>query len=174
MPNSVEKAAASAMGAIKDVKATFKGLTGVFKHLMEEHGKVSALIKRVTMTSDAKVRRELYPTIRSELLSHEQGELKAVYPVIAEHAETAGIASKHAHEASALETAIKAVDALPFEDEGWKAAFERLVTLVDEHVDEEESEFFPLAQKAIGDEQAKALLPKFEAAKKQAKLHATS
>jgi hypothetical protein len=44
MPNRVEEATSAAMGAIKDVKATLKGLTGVFKHLMEEHGKVSALI----------------------------------------------------------------------------------------------------------------------------------
>ena len=53
MPNAMEKAASEVMGAAKDVKAGFKGLTGVFMHLMEEHGKVGALIKRVGMSSDS-------------------------------------------------------------------------------------------------------------------------
>ena len=34
MPNRVEEATSAAMGALKDVKATVKGLSGVFKQLM--------------------------------------------------------------------------------------------------------------------------------------------
>jgi hypothetical protein len=52
MPNTVERVASGLMGAAKDVKAGFKGLTGVFMHLMEEHGKVGALIKRVSASDD--------------------------------------------------------------------------------------------------------------------------
>ena len=51
MPSSTESTGSKVMGAVKDVKATFKGLTGVFKHLMEEHGKVGALLKRVNGSS---------------------------------------------------------------------------------------------------------------------------
>jgi hemerythrin superfamily protein len=153
------------MGAAKDVKATFKGLTGVFKHLMEEHGKVAALIKRVGMNSDVKVRGELYPTIRRELLAHEQGEVDVVYPVLAQFAETSAIAEQHASEAQELQAAIRAVDELSFGDVSWGPAFERLAKLVEAHVEEEESDFFPKAQKVIGEDEAKALLPRFEAAK---------
>ena len=96
MPNKIEKAASEAMGVIKDVKAGLKGLTGVFRHLMEEHGKVTALIKRVSMSSDESVRANLFPTIRSELIGHEEGELKAVYPVLAEYPETSAIAEEQA------------------------------------------------------------------------------
>jgi Hemerythrin HHE cation binding domain len=166
MPNRIEKAASEAMGAVKDVKATLKGLTGVFKHLMEEHGKVGALIKRVGMTSDRAVRAELYPTIRSELLAHETGELKAVYPVLAQYPETSDIAAAHAREAGELRDAIAEVDAQATSDAGWVPAFKRLAALVDKHVAEEEGDYFPKAQKVIGDERAKELLPLFEAAKK--------
>jgi len=165
MPNSVDSAASKVMGAVKDVKATFKGITGVFKHLMEEHGKVGALLKRVKASSEEDVRAELYPTIRRELLAHERGELVAVYPVLAQYAETAGIAAEHQREADELKAAIAAVDALSFNDSNWATTFERLATLVEEHVDEEESEFFPKAQEVIGADEAKALLPRFEAAK---------
>lgn len=165
MPNTMETAASKTMGAMKDVKATFKGLTGVFKHLMEEHGKVGALLKRVHGSSDEHVRAELYPTIRKELLAHEKGEVTAVYPVIARYPATKAMAAEHSTEAHELQAAIAAVDALAFSDPGWSDAFDHLVELVEAHVETEESDFFPKAQDAMGEDEAKALLPRFEAAK---------
>ena len=165
MPNSVEDAASSLMGAAKDIKATFKGLTGVFKHLMEEHGKVAALLMRLKMSSDVKLREELYPSLRYELLAHENGEVLAVYPVLARFAETTAMAAEHYREAEELKAAIAAVDALEFSDANWAPTFDRLVQLVEAHVKEEEAEFFPKAQKVLGEDEAKALLPRFEAAK---------
>ncbi len=166
MPNTVEKIVAGVMGAAKDVKAGYKGLTGVFMHLMEEHGKVGALIKRVGMSSDTAVRASLYPTIRSELMAHEKGELKVVYPALAEFPETAAIASAHAHHASEIEAAIAELDALSFDSASWTPSFERLAKLVDQHVDQEESDYFPKAQQVLGEQRAERLLPEFEAAKR--------
>jgi hypothetical protein len=168
MANRMEKAASEVMGAMKDVKATVKGLSGVFKHLMEEHGKAGALLKRLTMSSDAKVRAELFPMLRSELLGHETGELKVVYPALAEYSETSAIAEEHARQAGELEQCIKELDRLSFDEAGWGPAFDRLAHMVEEHVSKEEGEYFPKAQKVIGDERAKQLLPQFEAAKKTA------
>lgn len=166
MLNALERAAAEVLGAAKDVQAGFKGLTGVFMHLMEEHGKVSALITRVALTEDLEVRAKLYPTIRTELLDHERGELKAVYPALAHYPETASIAAAHAHHASELEAELLELDALSFNSESWAPAFERLAKLVDEHVKIEEREYFPLAQKVLGEERAEQLRAAFEAAKK--------
>jgi hypothetical protein len=166
MPNRVEEATSAAMGVIKDVKATVKGLTGVFKHLMEEHGKVSALITRVKMSSDKDVRARLYPTIRSELLAHETGELNAVYPAMAPYPEISGIAAEHARDAGELQRQIAEVDRYSYGDPGWGPAFDRLADLVQKHVATEESDYFPKAQKAMGDHVPKQLLPLFESAKK--------
>ena|SRR5688572_23464813 len=166
MPNRVEEATSAAMGVIKDVKATVKGLTGVFKHLMEEHGKVSALIARVKMSSDKDVRARLYPTIRSELLGHETGELNAVYPAMAPYPEISGIAEEHARDAGELQRQIAEVDRYSYASAEWGPAFDRLAELVQRHVAEEESEYFPRAQKAMGGDLSKRLLPLFESAKK--------
>ncbi len=163
---TMEKVAAGAMGAMKDVKAGFKGLSGVFMHLMEEHGKVSALLLRVSSSSDEAVRAKLYPTIRSELLAHEKGEIDVVYPALAEYPETSALAAAHARDASSLQAAIADLDALSYSDPGWGAAFDRLVKLVQQHVKEEEGEYFPKGQKVLGDQRAKELLPLFESAKK--------
>jgi hemerythrin superfamily protein len=166
MPNALERAAAEIMGAAKDVQAGFQGLTGVFMHLMEEHGKVSALITRVALSQDSEVRADLYPTIRSELLAHEKGELLAVYPALAHFPATAAMATAHAHHVGELETELLALDALSFDSDSWAPAFERLAKLVDEHVKLEEREYFPLAQEVLGEERAQELLAAFEAAKK--------
>jgi iron-sulfur cluster repair protein YtfE (RIC family) len=168
MPNRIEKAASEVMGAMKDVKATFKGLTGVFKHLMEEHGKVGPMLKRVGMSSDAKVRAELYPTLRHELLGHETGELKVVYPALAEYPETSAIAEEHARQAGELQQCIEELDRLSFGDAAWGPTFDRLASMVEEHVSKEEGDYFPKAQKVLGDQRAEELLPRFEAAKKSA------
>lgn len=166
MPNRIEEATSAAMGAIKDVKATFKGLTGVFKHLMEEHGKVSALIGRVKMSDDADVRARLYPTIRGELLAHESGELRVVYPAMAQYPEVSAIADEHAVDAGELERQIAEVDRFSFSDPAWGPAFDRLAELVQKHVAQEEGDYFPKAQKAMGDNLAKDLLRLFENAKR--------
>ncbi len=166
MPNRIERLAADALGAAKDIKAGFAGLTGIFMHLMEEHGKVNALIKRVLATSDDGVRAKLYPTIRSELLTHEKGEVNVLYAALADFPETQAIASEHFVQASDLEGAIAELDAISFGDAAWAGTFEGLARLVAKHVDEEESRYFPLAQKVMGEERARALQAAYEAAKR--------
>jgi len=165
MPNTFEKAASKTMGAMKDEKATFKGLHGVFRRLMEEHGEVGALILRVNSSSDDSVRRELYPTIRKELLAHEKGELAAVYPFLARYPKTNDIAAEHNRGAAELETAILTLDNLDAADPRWQIGFERLASLVTKHVAEEEGEFFPRAQEAIGKENAEMLESSYDASR---------
>ncbi len=157
------------MGAAKAVKATAKGLTGVFRHLMQEHGEVSALMKRVSMSSDAQVRREHYPKIREELISHERAEVRVVYSELGALQQTRDVAAKHNREAKELESAIADLDAIDPANSEWGPAFEQLVQLVTAHVTEEESDFFPKAQDVIGEDEAKALLGRYETAKKNVK-----
>ena len=169
MSNPMNDAIPKAMGAVKDVKAVFKGLSGVFRHLMEEHGKVGALVNRLQNSSEQQLRWDLYPTVRAELLSHERGELVVIYPLLDSLPETEGMARAHSLEAEQLEAAIAAVDALDFSDGAWEAAFARVAELVRAHVDEEESKLFPRAQAALGDERARALLEPYEACKTSAR-----
>jgi hemerythrin superfamily protein len=169
MANPIEQIASKTMGTAHAVKAGFKGLRGVFLHLAEEHGEVGAMMSRVSKSTDPDVRREHYPKIRAELLSHERGEVEEVYSVLSKRDETRDIAKAHDAEAKELEHAIAAVDAFDFANPGWGAAFDHLFALVQQHVEEEEGDFFPRAQAAIGEDQSKALLDRYEAAKKAAK-----
>ena len=171
MSNPIERLAAKAMGTIKAAQAGFEGLRGVFLHLAEEHGEVGALMKKVSKSTDAQFRREHFPHIRAELLSHEKGELAEVYSVLANYESLRDVVLKHNDEAHTLEKAIANVDAQDFASEEWGSAFQRLFGLVQQHVDEEEKEFFQRAQQVIDEDESKAILKRYEAAKKSVKAH---
>lgn len=169
MSNPIEQVAAKTMGAVKAVQAGFNGLRGVFLHLAEEHGEVGALMKRLSKSTDAQFRREHFPHIRAELLSHEKGELAEVYPVLGNYQSMRDVVLKHNDEAHDLEKAISDVDAQDFASEEWGTAFARLHVLVQRHVEEEENDFFPRAQQVVDEDESKALLKSYEAAKKSVK-----
>ncbi len=171
MSNPIEDIAAKAMGTVKAVSAGFKGLRGVFLHLAEEHGEVGALMKRLSKSSDAQVRREHFPHIRAELLSHEKGELAEVYSLLANYEQMREVVVKHNDEAHTLEKAIAEVDAQDYSSEEWGLSFNRLFSLVQSHVEEEENDFFPRAQQVVDEAESKQILERYEAAKKAVKQH---
>jgi len=169
MANPIEQVTTKAMGTLKAVQAGFNGLRGVFLHLSEEHGEVGALMKRVSKSTNAQFRREHFAHIRTELLSHEKGELAEVYSVLANYESMRDVVLKHNDEAHSLEKAIANVDAQDFGSEEWGSAFEHLFGLVQHHVEEEESDFFQRAQQVIDEDESKAILQRYEAAKKSVK-----
>lgn len=169
MANSIEQISAKTAGTMKAVAAGFKGLRGVFLHLAEEHGEVGSLMKHLSKTTDPKVRREHFPHIRAELLSHEKGELAEVYGVLANYEQLRSVVLEHNEQAHALEKAIADVDAIDFASEEWATSFERLHGLVKTHVEEEENDFFPKAQQVIDEDESKQILKRYEAAKQSIK-----
>jgi hypothetical protein len=166
MANPIEELASKAMGGTKAIKATLEGLSGVFRKLAQEHGEVSALLLRVKNSDDLDLRAKLFPEIRKNLLAHEKGELGVVYPAFRAHPELAIIADKHAQEASQLEKMLAQLTATPVRDPAWPSSFDALVDLVQNHVKEEETQFFPAGERAFGG-QTKALQEQYETLKAQ-------
>lgn len=166
MPNPLERAAAKGMGKVKAIGASLEGLHGVFRKLAEQHGEVSMLLARLRTEEDAEDREDLWDKIRSELVSHERGELQEVYPVLRQHAETKAIADEHDMEAGELEATIDEIDNLDFTSNDWDVKVEELISLVKHHVDEEENKYFPTAQQVIGKDESKRIEERFLSAKK--------
>jgi hemerythrin superfamily protein len=164
MPNRMDDMMSKGAGVAKAVKATFQGLTGVFRVLEEEHGEVGTMLKRVQ--KDPSKRGELWPKIRSELLSHERAELREIYPVLRAYIETRTFADQHDSEAGTLEAQIKQVDAQMIDAPGWGVEFDRLCQLVFEHVELEEGTIFKKAQDVLGKDKAKELESRFLSTKK--------
>lgn len=124
-------------------------LTGIFITLCEEHAQMAALLNRALSSVDE--RSELWPTIRAELLSHERGEVRELYPVLRAKAQTRALADLHDDEAKDLEGMILDLDLLPVQSDEWTTLFEQLSDAVLEHAEEEETMIFPKAQAALGE-----------------------
>jgi hemerythrin superfamily protein len=167
MTNRIEEMTSKAAGVVKSAKAALQGLTGVFRLLEREHGEVSALLMRLKLSSDPDVRRELLPKVRKELLAHERGESSVVYAAFRAQPELSGLAAEHEADAVRLNEAIRDVLLMPVDAAAFPAALARLVELVQEHVEEEESRYFPEAERVLGS-RSHELAHEYERAKLEA------
>jgi hemerythrin superfamily protein len=172
MANPMDQLISKGAGKVHQIKARANGLIGVFSALAEQHGEAGALLKR--LKADPSKRADLWPTIRAALTSHEQGELREVYPVFREYGELWSIADHHEREASQLSATIAQIDALGAETTEFVPLLYKLIRLVEAHVVEEEEKIFPMALQVIGDARARALEPRFLATAKQIKTQRTT
>jgi hypothetical protein len=149
MTSKLEEIGSKAAGVAKGAVAAVSGLTGVFRRLAQEHGEVTALMLRVKASSSPDVRCELIPTIRKELLAHEQAELHEVYRVFLQHDDTRAFAEAHERDASQLQTVLDELMGIAVDDSAWDRTFDHLFELVQAHVKCEEHEYFPVGQRAF-------------------------
>jgi hemerythrin-like domain-containing protein len=156
MPNRMDSILSKGAGMMKGVKARLDGLHGVFRTLAEQHGEVSAMLKR--LQDKPEKRAELWPEIRRELMSHERAEMREIYPVLRQHPQTRALAEHHDQEAAELERLIERIDAQTVD---WRTLYDELVDAVVHHANEDENEIFPKAQEAIGE---RAAVPRVQGA----------
>jgi hypothetical protein len=168
MANPVENVVAKVVGKSAALKARLKGLKGVFTTLAEQHHEVGSLLARLMHTDDFTARASLWREIRKELVSHEQGELLEIYPILSGYDSVRDLVAAHANDAAEVEACVRDVDATPFQSDEWQPAVRRLIDKVTEHVELEELDLFPKAQRAIGDDAAARLEEPFERAKAMA------
>jgi hypothetical protein len=145
--------------------ATKRQLVGVWKKLADQHAQLAALLEQVR-ASDGN-RAEVWAIARAELLSHERGELREVYPVLRQYAELRALADGHDADATTMERMVLALSDLPVESEIWMGTFAVLCESVLRHAAEEEQDVFPKAQSVIGEELSMQLDMTFTQAKQQ-------
>jgi iron-sulfur cluster repair protein YtfE (RIC family) len=167
MPTHIEHVAAKVMGAAKQAKGAIEGLSGIFRTLMQEHGEASALLLRLKASGDPELRRRLFPLIRKELLSHEKGEIAVLYPALGQYEETASITAHHNGEAQTIEAKIQRLQELDVNSSDWGPALDALIEVVQHHVHEEENNFFPKGELAMGSAKAEDLELRYTATKNE-------
>ena len=67
------------MGKAKAMKGALKGLGGVFRTLMEQHGKASGLLHRIKSADDVEKRPTFGRPYVPQLLAHERTEMEVIY-----------------------------------------------------------------------------------------------
>jgi hemerythrin-like domain-containing protein len=165
MANRMEEIGKKGAGQLKGAIAALKGETGIFRTLVQQHGEVSVMLKRLKGTDDANKRLELWAELRSELLSHDRAETRVLYPELKNIEKTKLMAEQHDQEASQLEALIFKLDGIDTGSDEWPVQINALMDLVSHHIDEEEKEWFPEAMDALGKDRADELNDRFLAQK---------
>ncbi len=146
------------MGKMKGVRQEMTGGTGIFARLSTEHGEISTMIRRVAASGKhSKVRDELFPEIRRQLLAHAHAEEKEVYSVFRNIPELSDRMTQSADEHHEIERMLDELGTMNKADDGWIEKFRGLMGLVQRHVMEEEMQIFPKAKDALGRERSQEL-----------------
>jgi hemerythrin superfamily protein len=109
----------------------------------------------------------LWPTLRQALVAHEHSEVRELYPILRQRADTRPLADHHDDEARDLDAMIGRLDRTPDASEAWGPLFDQLAQTVLAHVEEEERSIFPAAQDAFGELQSQELETTVLAAKQK-------
>ncbi|HEX8136779.1 MAG TPA: hemerythrin domain-containing protein [Pyrinomonadaceae bacterium] len=138
-----------------------------FELLKQDHEKVSGIFEQIEETTEraVKTREELYGRLRTELDIHSQIEEEVFYPAIEELDETRALTLEAYEEHNVVKQLLDELDALPVDDETWTAKLKVLHENVDHHVEEEETELFPLVRQVLTSEAIEELGVRLQAAK---------
>jgi hemerythrin superfamily protein len=148
-------------------------LTGVFVTLADQHRQVLELLRHAGAVEDAALRQERWVEARRRLLSHERAEATVVYAAL-EGVDTADtLLHQHTQQALELETAIQDLDEADAESDQWIERLRDVMALVDDHVRDEETDFFQRAQRLLGENTARDLDERFASVQRDV-LHSLS
>jgi hemerythrin superfamily protein len=151
MPHPSDEAAAEAAGNPAMLTARRDALTGVFKLLVQQHKHIASLFEDLDNSPDGARRRQLWAEIRRQLLAHDRAEELELYPALEGYELTRDIIEKHRQGAAELEAAIGELELIDVGSNKWLPRLRDVVALVEEHVDDEETDFFPQAQQVLGE-----------------------
>jgi hypothetical protein len=131
--------------------------------LKQQHQEVSRLFKAIEGTEDQADKKAYFLELASNLVGHDGIEREIFYPACEEAMGLNDQLGEALVEHGIIEFALyQANEALGKEDFDFKVTV--LKELVEHHVKEEEEEFFPQAQKALGDDSLELLTEELEEA----------
>ena len=165
MSNRTEHVESKMMESYQAGRRHADGLSGVFDELADEHSEISMLLSIEADELDGSNRRHRYSRLRQRLLAHEIFELEELYPILEKYEATTLLAAEHAEDAAAFEAAVKHLDSLDIDGPDWQPEFKRLIVLFEQHVDQEEYDYFPEAQQQLGREESSRLQSRYIAAR---------
>jgi len=127
--------------------------------LKKQHRQVEKLFKEVEKTEDPKQRRKLLDQIAADLKMHTQIEEEIFYPAVREvgTAKAEEMIDEAFEEHHVVDLVLAELPQVDPEDERFAAKMTVLSELVKHHVEEEEEEMFPMAEKKLGAERIKEL-----------------
>lgn len=147
--------------------ATARPLTGVFEILVEQHRQALELLRRAGSTANPTRRREYWAEARRRLISHERAEEQVVYSMLETRADAQNLLDQHGDQAVELELTVAELDAVDLDSDEWIGKLRDVMAMVDDHVRDEENDFFPRAQRLLGENLARELEHPYASAQRE-------
>lgn len=122
----------------------------LYQLLKQDHQKAKRLFERLAETDGASPARErLFAELKHELELHTAAEEKHFYPALQQHEEANDLIEEALEEHSDAKKALGTLDQSDKGEESWAQQLSELQDDIEHHVEEEETEIFPLAQKLL-------------------------
>lgn len=138
-----------------------------FTLLKKDHEKVAGLLEKIDGTTERalKTREELFAQVKTELDIHAKIEEAILYPVLEKAEPTHDITLEALEEHRLVKQLLGELEKEPKDAEEWTAKFTVLKEQIEHHVEEEESDMFKKARKALSQEEIETLGARLEEAK---------
>ena len=127
--------------------------------LKKQHKNVKALFKKVENTEGGRQRRQLMDQIANELKIHTKIEEEIFYPAVRElgTSKAEEMIDEAFEEHHVVDLVLAELPQVDPEDERFDAKMTVLSELIEHHVEEEEGELFPMAEKKLGKDRLQML-----------------
>lgn len=139
----------------------------VFKLLKQDHKEVRTLFKKLESSRPSKAREKGLQQLHEALTLHIEAEEQIVYPRLREEKKfrrTIGEAYEEHHVATLM---LQELTQTPMKDERWGAKLTVLKEMLEHHLQEEEKELFPQANRALAKGEPKEMGQRVEEWKTQ-------
>jgi iron-sulfur cluster repair protein YtfE (RIC family) len=142
----------------------------LYQLLKQDHQKAKRLFEQLSDTSDraVKSRERLFTQLKQELELHTEVEEQHFYPALRDQEETRDLVEEALEEHSAVKEMLEELDSADKEDDGWVEQLAELQENVEHHIQEEETQLFPRAQKVLKKEAADKIAAAIEKEKEAA------
>jgi hemerythrin-like domain-containing protein len=121
--------------------------------LKADHQRVKDLFAQYEAADNVATKRTLADQVFRELDTHAQLEETVFYPTVNEETdEGPGLVKESLSEHETVKTLIQELRSMALDTDEFDAKFQELIRNVEHHVEEEESEMFPLAEQELADD----------------------
>ena len=149
--------------------------TRIFARLKADHDRHRELLERIDAThGDSAERRDLFEAFRIDVTAHAASEEMSLYATMLANPDLRDEAQHSVAEHKEIEDYLTELYEMDFASSGWLTRFRTMKDRYLHHIDEEEEEMFPAAEKELSDERKKELIKIFEKEKPKEKAKAAA
>jgi hemerythrin superfamily protein len=131
----------------------------IYEIIVADHEKARGLLDQIKKTkdTDGEKRSKLFADLKPELMMHQHVEEGVFYSKLKEIEDTRDDALEAINEHHVVDGLLEELDAMPTDNDEWRAKFGVLKELVEHHMREEEEEFLPGAKKVLDEDLAREM-----------------